>query len=229
MRKRSVLIVILAAGLIAASCGDDAADNPDEASEIDGEVIELPDVRRDSSVSLETTLAQRRSVREFTNRSLDSEELSQLLWAMQGLTRGGAGRTNPSAGALYPLEIYVVTARGLYHYLPAGHRIEQLSTEDLRGALSDAALGQEAVRDAPAVFVICGVFPRTEAKYGDRAERYVHLEAGHVGQSLLLQAVALDLGGVPVGAFSDEEIQDVLGLADDHEPVYLVPIGDPGS
>lgn len=191
------------------------------------EVIDLPDVRQDGSISLESTLAQRRSVRGFTDRPLETEELGQLLWAAQGLTRGGAGRTNPSAGALYPLEIFVVTGEGMFHYLPDGHRIEQLSTEDSRGALSDAALGQEAVREAPAVFVICGVFSRTEEKYGDRAERYVHLEAGHVGQSLLLQAVALELGGVPIGAFSDDEVQDVLGLAGDHEPLYLVPIGDP--
>jgi SagB-type dehydrogenase family enzyme len=193
------------------------------------EAIDLPAPALEGPVSLEETLSDRRSVREFTDETLMISELSQLFWATQGLTRQGRGRTNPSAGALYPLEVYAATSDGLYHYLPDGHRAELLSTEDLRTRLYLAAHRQDAVRDAPAVFVICGVFARTAGKYGDRAVRYVHLEAGHVGQSLVLQAVALELGGVTVGAFLDGRVREVLGLPDDHEPLYLIPIGHPAS
>lgn len=227
MTGRSLLLLTVLLGLVVAACGSGMPDEPLVEETQVADVIELPDPREDSSISLESTLAQRRSVREFSDAPLEWEELGQLFWSAQGLTRDGSGRTNPSAGALYPLEVYVVTVEGLFHYLPDGHRAEHLSTTDLRIELSEAALGQEAVRDAPAVFVICGVFSRTEGKYGDRAERYVHLEVGHVGQSLLLQAVALDLGAVPIGAFSDGEVQDLLGLADDHEPLYLIPVGHP--
>lgn len=232
MRERPLFVAVLVAGLLAGGCLEEGQGNPAEVSQEEANVLELitlPDPQEDSTISLESTLAERESVRDFADRSLEWEALGQLLWAAQGQTRSGAGRTNPSAGGLYPLEIYLVTGQGFYHYVIDGHRIEQLSAEDLRDALSSAALGQEAVRDAPAVFVICGVFSRTEARYGDRAERYVHLEAGHVGQSLLLQAVALDLGGVPIGAFSDDEVQAILGLGSDHEPLYLVPIGSPAS
>lgn len=191
------------------------------------EIIQLapPDTKGD--VSLEEALALRRSVREFTGEPLTSEELSQLLWAAQGITAEWGGRTAPSAGALYPLEVYLVTADGLFHYLPDGHRLERLSGTDLRAPLADAALGQAAVSDAPAVFVIAGVYARSAAKYGDRAERYVHLEAGHACQNLLLQAVALGLAGVPMGAFSDGRVQQILGLPRNHVPLYLVPVGHP--
>jgi SagB-type dehydrogenase family enzyme len=191
------------------------------------ETIDLPDPVLDGPMSLEAALAQRRSTREFTDVDLTIEELSQLMWAAQGITRGGGGRTAPSAGALYPLEVYVATAAGLYHYVPDGHQAEIVSRDDHREGLFWAAYRQEAVRNAPAVFVICGVYSRTESKYGGRAVRYVHLEAGHAAQNLLLQAGAQDLGGVPVGAFLDGQVQSVLGLPSDHEPLYLIPIGYP--
>ena len=175
--------------------------------------------------SLEETLAQRRSVRQYTDQPLTMEEISQLLWAAQGVTRDWGARTAPSAGALYPLEVYVATPEGLYHYLPDGHRAEMLSQEDLRRALARAGLDQSAIHDAPAVFVIAAVYARTSGKYGKRAERYVKLEAGHVGQNILLQAVALDLGGVPIGAFHDDQVQRALGLPANYEPLYLIPVG----
>jgi len=192
-----------------------------------GEGMALPPPRQESEVSLEETLSRRRSVREFTERPLTWEEIGQLLWATQGITADWGGRTAPSAGALYPLEVYVATAEGVYHYLPQGHRVERVSSSDVRQALWRPALLQDWVRDAPAVFVIAGVYERTERKYGSRAERYVKLEAGHACQNLLLQVVALDLGAVPVGAFYDDQVQNVLGLAADHEPLYLVPVGHP--
>lgn len=189
------------------------------------EIFDLPEPRKDSEVSLEETLAHRRSVRQYTDQSLTMEEISQLLWAAQGVTRDWGARTAPSAGALYPLEVYVATPEGLYHYLPDGHRAEVLSQEDLRRTLARAGLDQSAIHDAPAVFVIAAVYARTSGKYGERAERYVKLEAGHVGQNILLQAVALDLGGVPIGAFHDDQVQRALGLPANYEPLYLIPVG----
>ena len=191
------------------------------------EEIALPAPRLKGAMSLEETLAARRSVREFIEEELTLEEISQLLWALQGITAAWGGRTAPSAGALYPLEVYVATADGLYHYVPQGHKAIVQSKADLRGALWRAGLSQNAIREAPAVFVITAVYARTAKKYGGRAERYVKLEAGHAAQNLLLQAVALDLGGVPIGAFYDDQVQSALSLPSDHEPLYLVPIGQP--
>ncbi len=193
------------------------------------ETMDLPAPRTTSDVSLEEALASRRSVREFTDELLTLEEISQLLWAAQGITADWGGRTAPSAGALYPLEVYVATPDGLYHYVPQGHRAEVVSRRDLREALAGAALGQAAVSDAPAVFVVAAVYARTAGKYGDRAERYVKLEAGHVGQNILLQAVALGLGAVPMGAFLDDQVRRVLNLPAEQEPLYLIPVGHPAE
>ncbi len=173
-------------------------------------------------------MALRRSVRSFDDTPLSPAELGQLLWAAQGITHASGLRTAPSAGALYPLEIYVATAQGVFHYSPQGHCLEVLSGSDARPALYEAALRQEAVRQAPAVFVVTAVYERTAKKYGaERGPRYVHLEAGHAAQNLLLEAVALGLVAVPIGAFEDERIQAALGLPADHEPLYLIPTGHP--
>ena len=189
--------------------------------------MSLPAPHLESDVSLEEALRRRRSIRDYTEEPLTWEEISQLLWATQGITADWGGRTAPSAGALYPLEVYVAIAEGAYHYLPQGHRVELISSSDVRQGLWRSALLQDWIREAPAVFIIAAVYERTERKYGSRAERYVKLEAGHACQNLLLQAVGLDLGAVPVGAFYDDQVQAVLGLAADHEPLYLVPVGHP--
>jgi len=193
------------------------------------EEMALPAPCLEGEMSLEETLAARRSVREFAGEELTLEEIAQLLWATQGTTVAWGGRTAPSAGALYPLEVYVATAGGLYHYVPQGHKAIIESRADLRDELWRAGLSQNAIREAPAVFVITAVYARTEKKYGERAERYVKLEAGHAAQNLLLQAVALGLGGVPIGAFYDDQVQGALSLPSDHEPLYLIPIGHPGD
>jgi SagB-type dehydrogenase family enzyme len=164
------------------------------AAAAEGEVLALPAPRLASDVSLEEALARRRSVRAYSGEPLTLKEIGQLLWAAQGITHERGYRTAPSAGALYPLELYVATDSGLYHYLPRGHEAEKRRIEDWRAPLCQAALSQDAVCQAPAVFVVTAVYERTEAKYGQRAERYVWLEAGHAAQNLLLQAVALGLG-----------------------------------
>lgn len=194
-----------------------------------GAAIQLPEPRTEGDLSVEEAIALRRSVRAFTGEALTLEELSQLLWAAQGVTATWGGRTAPSAGALYPLEVYAATPDGLLHYLPEGHRARTAATADLRAELSEAAGGQAAVADAAVVLVITAVPARTGARYGERAERYVQLEAGHVAQNVLLEAVALGLGGVPIGAFSDEDVGRVLALASGEVPMYLLPVGHPAE
>ena len=191
------------------------------------EEMDLSEPRLMGEISLEEALTQRHSVRSFTDEELTLEEISQLLWAAQGLTADWGGRTAPSAGALYPLEVYVATADGLYHYVAQGHKVIIESQDDLRPKLWEAGLKQDAIREAPAVFVITAIYERTAQKYGGRAERYVKLEAGHACQNILLQAVALDLGAVPIGAFYDDQVQATLSLPPDHEPLYIIPVGHP--
>lgn len=230
-------LLLMTVGVSACGLGADeagptitrTADASAAAGEDAVQVLELPAPRLASEVSLEEALAARRSVREFTDEPLTLEDLSQLLWAAQGLTASWGGRTAPSAGALYPLEVYLVAPDGLSHYLPGGHQLEVLAEDDRRAALARAALGQEVIARAPVVLVIAGVYGRTARKYGDRAERYVQLEAGHAAQNVLLQAVALGLGAVPVGAFEDRAVQEALGLPRDHEPLYLIPVGYPAG
>jgi SagB-type dehydrogenase family enzyme len=177
-------------------------------------------------MSLDAALADRQTIRTLTGPPLTDVENSQLLWSAQGFTPAG-NRTAPSAGATYPTEMYVLTARGVFHYRPRHHDLETVSGEDKRSSLFDNAVGQESVKDAPAVFVVTAVFDRTATKYGDRGERYVHIEAGHVAQNILLQATALGLGAVPVGSFDDGAVSEILGLPSDHEPLYLLPVGHP--
>jgi SagB-type dehydrogenase family enzyme len=215
--------VILVTVVLIAGCGADA-DSPSKPME---PLVDLPAPTLDGDVSLERVLALRRSVREFTSEPLDAADLSQLLWAAQGITSASGKRTAPSAGALYPLETYVVGTDGWYRYLPDGHRLERLGGDDLRTALAEVALGQAPIGGAAVVVVITAVYARTAQKYGDRAVRYVHLEAGHAAQNLLLEAVALGLGAVPIGAFDDAGVQSVLGLPADHEPLYLLVVGHP--
>ena len=189
----------------------------------------LPKPRLRSDVSLEEVIALRESVRGFTSELLRIEDISQLLWAAQGMTRSWGARSAPSAGALYPLELYLVTPEGLSRYLPDGHRLALVTERDLRAPLSRAALAQSAVEHAPAIVAITAVHARSRIKYGRRAVRYATLEAGHVAQNLLLQAVALGLGAVPIGAFDDEEARTALELPRAFAPLYLVAVGHPAT
>jgi len=223
----AALILTAAASLIVGGCGPRIEEIKEVAASPPPQEMALPEPRLKGEMSLEETLVQRRSVRSFTEEKLTLEEISQLLWAAQGMTALWGGRTAPSAGALYPLEVYVATANGLYHYVPQEHKVIIESLDDLRLKLWEAGLKQDAIREAPAVFVITAVYERTAKKYGDRAERYVKLEAGHACQNILLQAVALDLGAVSIGAFYDDQVQAALSLPTDHEPLYLIPVGHP--
>jgi len=197
-----------------------------------GEVhVALPAPRDEGTHSLESVLARRHSVRDYADAPLSLEDLAQLLWSAQGVTRADGGRTAPSAGGLYPLELYVVAGKvtslepGVYHYEPSRHRLRRHSGEDLQAPVARDALSQECVRDAAAVLVLTAVYARTERKYGKRAPRYVHMEAGHAAQNVCLQATALSLGAVPVGAFEDDAVHAVLRLPVDEEVLYLIPLG----
>lgn len=193
-------------------------------------VLPLPSPSTVGAMSVEEALAARRSVRDFSTRPLSSAQVGQLLWAAQGVTDAQGRRTAPSAGARYPLELYAVSAQATFRYLPAEHALATIREGDLRQELCAAALGQEAVGSAPLVVVIVAVPARTAARYGqERAMRYIQLEAGHAAQNLLLQAVALGLGGVPVGAFDDSRVSAILGLPADQAPLYLLPVGYPAE
>jgi len=189
------------------------------------DVIKLPQPVLKGNLSLEETLQLRRSVREYTSADISLSELSQLVWAAQGITSTQGFRTVPSAGALYPLEVYIVNMTGVYHYNPLNHSLEKIRSEDVQENLTKAALHQDSVRQAPLKLVIMGIYERAETKYGERAERYVHLEAGHAAQNVLLECTSLGLGAVPIGAFDDLMVREVLETPPDQQPLYIIPIG----
>ena len=198
-------------------------------------VIKLPEPRQDSKTSVESALRRRRSVREFRKEALTLAEVSQLLWAAQGITDPEGKRTAPSAGALYPLEVFLVAGgqdelpAGVYKYRPRGHDLIPVVQGDQRAKLAAAALEQDWLNDAPVTIAIAAVYERTARKYKQRAERYVHMEVGQAAQNVHLQAVALELGTVVVGAFDDAEVKRVLALAVNEEPLCLMPVGKPRS
>ena len=193
--------------------------------------IELPEPRYDSDASLEQSLLQRRSVRSYTGEPLTLPEVSQLLWAAQGITDPTGFRTAPSAGALYPLEVYVVAGDvqdltpGVYKYEPHEHQLVRIMDGDKRAELAEAALAQSCVKEGAIAIVFTAVYEKTTGKYGDRGIRYVHIEVGHAAQNLCLQATAMDLGAVTIGAFYDEEVAELLNLPQDEQPLYIIPVG----
>ncbi|MFW6138109.1 MAG: SagB/ThcOx family dehydrogenase [Spirochaetota bacterium] len=198
--------------------------------------IDLPQPAYSGGVSVEEALNQRRSVREYTERPLSLNEASQLLWACAGTSAvTGATRTYPSAGGLYPLEFYLVAGNvqevtpGVYLYTQTGHSLQPVKHGDFRKELAHAALGQRWIAQAPACLVIAAVYRKTTRVYGERGRvRYVHMDAGHSAQNIYLEAAALGLGTVAIGAFNDEMVKQVLGLTR-AEPLYLFPVGEPGE
>lgn len=200
----------------------------------EGLALPAPDARPAAPVSLQQALVRRRSVRSYAPQALPLVAVAQLLWAAQGITATGGRRTPPSAGALYPLELHVAAARvadlapGLYRYVAASHRLHPTAHGDILPALARASFSQQAVADAAAVVVIAAVEERTARKYGARASRYVAFEAGAASQNLALQAAALGLGTVVVGAFDDDAVARAARLAPGERPIALMPLGLPG-
>jgi SagB-type dehydrogenase family enzyme len=197
------------------------------------DTLRLPAPTTRGTVSLEEALHARRSVRGFTGDAMTLAQLGQLLWAAQGIIGAEGRRTAPSAGARYPIELYVVAANvtglpaGGYKYRPQGHELVRHLDGDLRSRLVEAAVHQDWILTAAAVLAITSVNERTRARYGDRTDRYVAIEAGHVGQGFCLQAVALGLGTTVVGAFQDDSVASVLQLDRSERPMVLIPVGTP--
>lgn len=195
-------------------------------------VVNLPDVVLDGDMSVEKAINQRRSIRDYVNKTLTLTEIAQLLWAAQGITDKATGkRVAPSAGATYPLEIYLVAGNveglspGLYKYRPHEHDLFMLKQGALQDAFGEAALNQESVRDAAAVILFTAVYERTTQKYGERGVRYVHIETGHAAQNVFLQAGALSLGTVVIGAFDDQSLRELMNLDVGEHPLYMMPVG----
>ncbi len=189
------------------------------------EIVTLPKPNLDGSISLGKIVAARRSWRDFRHRPLTLEQIGQLAWSAQGQDTKSKYRTTPSAGATYPLELFVVTEQGVFSYLPSKHALERLMNQDVRSALASAAWGQEFIEAAPLTLVFAAEFDRTTRRYGQRGIRYVYMEAGHAAQNVHLQAEALGLGSVAVGAFDDASVSKVLSLPKNLEPVYMVVVG----
>jgi SagB-type dehydrogenase family enzyme len=226
MKYYGLLVLLLSTLFIIPGCGKGELLTPP----VDN--ILLPEPKYDSDTSIEEALLTRRSVRSFNGEAVTLEQLSQLLWAAQGITGSTGGRTAPSAGALYPLTVYAVVGdvkgilQGIYKYDPVLNRLTRLKADDRRQELAQAALGQASVKQAAVDIVITGKYEVITSRYGERGIRFTHLEAGHAAQNICLQAVGLKLGAVTVGAFDDAGVQIVLGLPEDETPLYIIPVGN---
>ena len=185
---------------------------------------------------LEEAITRRRSIRRFSSQPLSQLQLSQILWAAQGITHAPLKfRAVPSAGATYPLEIFVVcgqngieeTGDGIYHYNIDSHSLTLHHKGDARFELARAALDEEMIYQAPVDIAICALYERTVLHYGRRGERYIHIEVGHAGQNIYLEATSLGLATAAIGAFHDEPVREVLRLKEPYKPLYIMPVGRP--
>ncbi len=201
----------------------------------DAAVVDLPPPALPQRFSLWEAMRTRRSVREFGGNPVSPDQLAGLLWSAQGITarvQGYGLRPAPSAGALYPLELYIAAhnvssiAPGLYHYAVEAHQLEQLAQGDFRLKVARAALDQEVAYDANAVFIWTAIFERSTWKYKQRAYRYVYLDAGHSAQNVALAAVALGLGSCQIAAIYDDEANELLGVDGISEStIYMTAVG----
>lgn len=203
----------------------------DRVLSLEKSLLQLPAPIYSSGVSIEQALLNRRSVREYKNGPVSLNQLSQLLWAAQGITSPEGFRTAPSAGALYALEIYIVTRNvkdlpvGVYHYLPKTHSLQRLSSADKNLKLSSAIFNQTSAKTSALNIIIAAIESRTKSKYGSRTARYVAMEAGHAAQNIYLQTVSLKLGTVALGAFDEDKVKKAIDLPNDFTVLYLMPVG----
>lgn len=231
---RGLLFAATAALILSAGCGgraeEKAKEIPPPAAEKEAnpeaaDFRELPAVSHEGGEPLLEVLAARRSTRDYGDRTLTDEEVAYLLWAGQGITSPRGLRTAPSAGALYPMTLYYADDVALWRYEPRRHGLATVADGDARRDIARAGLDQAPLRRAPGIIVVVAKPAVTAVKYGDRAERYCMLEAGHVAQNILLTAQSLGLGACPIGAFRDGDLLNVLGLGDGYLPLYLIPVG----
>ncbi len=245
MKNKFFIITVIACISIVAIYGissvlnktdeDISAKNTLNHKKMHGEIA-LPSPSTKGTMSVEEALNTRRSIRDYTGRALTLEQVSQLLWATYGVTKpsafGKGFKTAPSAGATYPLEIYLLAGNvenlqsGLYRYNPDKNTIKLEKTGDMRKSVASAALGQRMLEEAPASIVFSAIYKRTTVRYGKRGEeRYVCMDLGHAAQNTYLQATAMNLGTCAIGAFNDDELQKILALPAEEKILYLMPVG----
>ncbi len=205
------------------------------------QTINLPAPRHDGGVSIEKAMLERRSVRQYSPDPITLADCSQLLWSAYGITltlekmpdfvRGGL-RTAPSAGARYPLELYLVAWNvsdlppGIYRYESNGHKLQKIADGDFRDPLAEACLGQDWLKQAAVSIVYSAVFERNTVKYGERGrQRYVCMDLGHSGENVYLQCGSMGMGTCAIGAFTDLRLKQVIGMTKEEEPLYVMPVG----
>jgi len=231
MKKAFVTFTVVCGIIILAAMSSPIMSNESIRGDKSMDTIKLHEPDYDSKTSVEKALLERRSVRGYKEESLTLVEVSQLLWAAQGITNKRGFRTAPSAGALYPLEIYLVVGdvndlpEGIYQYKPHKHELLKIADGDKISELCTAALGQGCIKQCAAAIVFSAVYERTTKKYGERGIRYVHMEIGHAAQNVHLQVVSLNLGTVVVGAFHDNEVKRIMDMTDKEQPLCIMPIG----
>lgn len=235
-----VLFIFLTA-FILCGCNDENNKSkelePEKQGKMEVDQVSLPSIKEtkeelDLDVSIKDTIEKRRSIRTYEEGEVKLLELAALLWAGQGITdEERRFRAAPSAGATYPMEIYVAAGEvlgleeGIYRYIPDKHELISVAKGDFREKIMDSALGQEPIKEAPMSILITSVYERVMSTYGDRGIRYAKIEAGHISQNIYLKTTALDLGTVSIGAFEDEEIAEILRLEEGEEPLYIMPVG----
>lgn len=225
---RSIAVVIIC--LLTASCGCSKSRKKSGEWKVQGKTRVLPKPDRENGPPLMKVIQQRRSVRHFKPDRLTEDQIAQLCWAAQGITATDTrARAAPSAGALYPITVLLADADGVFEYRPESHSLVERVNRDVRKQLKSAALGQSPVGAAPACLIITMDVATTASKYGKEAKRYCLLEVGHVAQNILLTAVSLDLGAVPIGGFHGDQVAKMIGLPDRLEVVYLIPVGRTGD
>ena len=199
--------------------------------------VKLPKLNNIKTKSLNYAIQNRRSIRDFSKKPLSQEQLSYLLWASTGIQRKEQGfeyRTAQSAGALYPIETYIVInnvdsiAQGVYHYNIKHHHLEEIKKGDYRSAITKAALDQPMCHHAAAVFIWTAIFNRSKCKYGQRAYRYIYLDAGHIAANLSLSATSMNLGTCQIAALYDDEVNQIINIdGTDESTIYLTIVGVP--
>lgn len=212
---------------------------PGNNSAISASIIKLPNPEIGTSVSVEEAIQKRRSVRRYTNESISLQDVSQILWAAQGITDTSTNfRAAPSAGHTYPLEVYILVGKngvsglseGVYHYVPSTHSLEKILDKDVRSDLSQAANGQPWVKEAPVNIIITGNYQKMMDKYKDKtlSTRFTDMEAGHVGQNIYLEVEARNLATVALGSFKDDQVHSILHIPESETTLYIFPVGHSG-
>jgi SagB-type dehydrogenase family enzyme len=233
-RYKAIMLVITGLVLIGllTMCFKPKQDKEDmETKKEDSKSITLPKPETDGKVSVEKALNERRSVRTYKDLPLDLKEVSQLLFAAYGITGDRGFKTTPSAGATYPLVVYLVVNnvqgldKGVYRYIPQGHKVTPIFKGDVKEELTSACLNQGCIKNAAVVIAFAAIFERTTGRYGKRGIMYVHQETGHASENVYLQCVSLNLGTVAVGAFNPEDVHKALHIPDGEEVLYLMPVG----